>query len=634
MLLKKFFFLLIGLFLLIPQLAFAGDPKPTIQDSAYAAKFVSQSILDPITIEAGSTKEVVLTFKNVGTATWSESTARYISAYTVEPKYRNSPFVGPGWISSKQTGKMIGVVAPGGVGSLPITLKAPETPGTYTERFYLAAENRSWVQGGYFFLTMHVIPKKITTPEVVVDASSAQTNSTAPASLGAYQAQKIGQNKKAIEAQGGSQVSLVLIYQNIGGAAWPGYSIHEVSSSHLANVQGTTLSFADTTWVSQTTVAQSSDTVLAGSPVRKNIHFRVPSKTGTYTATFVLSVDGKPMPGSEASVTVTVTSDAPEHYEPVVLGGEGVVFETPVYRLATEPRIRVGVWKVDKPYIIFESAQDDYDIFTGDTFQGTLPIHTEATITRKNGQYSLVTSAGLSIKSSDYMRLVPKHNPRAVFRIVNYDRKVTWKGPRNFNTYRGAMEYRLTKNGEAVYMINDLLFEDYVAGIGENVDSSPTEYLKAQSVAQRTYAYYVSHHSDKHDERNFDVVATTGDQLYLGYENEVIMPNFVKAVAATRGFMATYDTDKNPSTPNDIVITPYFGNTDGRTRAWTEVWGGGAKPWLVSVKSGYDSGRKLFGHGVGMSQRDAAIRADKEGLDWQTLVKYYYTGVDLETIYK
>jgi peptidoglycan hydrolase-like amidase len=100
----------------------------------------------------------------------------------------------------------------------------------------------------------------------------------------------------------------------------------------------------------------------------------------------------------------------------------------------------------------------------------------------------------------------------------------------------------------------------------------------------------------------------------------------VEAVKATRGSFITYD--------NAVVITPYFGHSNGKTKSWQQVWGGAPKPWLVSVKAGYDKGRKQFGHGVGMSQRDAAIRADKEKLDWQSLVKYYYKGVEIKQLYQ
>ena len=60
------------------------------------------------------------------------------------------------------------------------------------------------------------------------------------------------------------------------------------------------------------------------------------------------------------------------------------------------------------------------------------------------------------------------------------------------------------------------------------------------------------------------------------------------------------------------------------------------KPWLVAVKTNYDCarGRQKNGHGVGMSQLDASARAKEEGIDHVALVKYYYTGVEVERVYE
>ena len=123
----------------------------------------------------------------------------------------------------------------------------------------------------------------------------------------------------------------------------------------------------------------------------------------------------------------------------------------------------------------------------------------------------------------------------------------------------------------------------------------------------------------------FDVVGNTYDQLYLGYVSEIKMTKVAQAARDTRGVMITYN--------NEIITTPYFGNSNGWTKSWKSVWGGTDKSWLKPVKAGYDSGRRQFGHGVGMSQRDAAIRADKEGLNFEELLKHYYTGVEVERVY-
>ena len=106
------------------------------------------------------------------------------------------------------------------------------------------------------------------------------------------------------------------------------------------------------------------------------------------------------------------------------------------------------------------------------------------------------------------------------------------------------------------------------------------------------------------------------------------MPNVVAAQRATRGYMATYDSN--------YIITPYYSTSDGRTRSWAEVWGGSNRPWLVSVPATYDKrdGKAMAGHGVGMSARDAAYMADEGGKNWQEILKYYYTGVNVNLIYQ
>ena len=42
----------------------------------------------------------------------------------------------------------------------------------------------------------------------------------------------------------------------------------------------------------------------------------------------------------------------------------------------------------------------------------------------------------------------------------------------------------------------------------------------------------------------------------------------------------------------------------------------------------------MYGHGVGMSQLDAAARAEEEGLSWKALLTYYYTGTEVEKLFK
>lgn len=573
----------------------AAIPDVKVKDEAYSARFVSQSIADPIAIEAGSVKIVTIKFKNTGTATWNSAGSKFISAYTMEPRDRKSAFMDDGWLSGKQTGKIVGTVKPGGTGELKINLQAPLKPGVYEEKFYLAAENYTWVKGGYFFLKITVKPanKKIiiptvsTTPEVI-----------APIATGTeYGVNLIGIGSNKFTVSGGSNVSLLTVWRNSSDNAWNSYELVLVSS---------------TSTIKQ--IIKEEKVIAPGDVINLNPIIQAPSKKGQYKMFLRFKVNGRETGDAQSVITLNfdVISDAP------VVNTTDTPF---VPRLPEEPRIRVGIWKPTS-VVQFVSYDDDYNIYDGLSLVGVLP---KGNLARMNFSENLYHFAGDGVKldSINYPRLVPANNPHAIFAVYNYDHYVTWKASVNFNQYRGAMEYRQAENG-TLYVINEVLFEDYVAGIAENSAGAPIEYIKANLVAARTYAY-VHLGSTKHDSHYFDVLSTTADQLYLGYKSEVIMPRVAQAAVDTRGMMVTYQ--------GKVVTTPYFGNSNGWTKSYASVWGGAEKPWLVPVQATYDAGRAKLGHGVGMSQRDCALRAEKEGLDYVSLLKYYYTGVEVEKIY-
>ena len=57
-----FFVLFLSLFLSAPALA--SEPEVLVKDDSYAASFVSQSIVDPIVLEQGESKNIIIKFKN------------------------------------------------------------------------------------------------------------------------------------------------------------------------------------------------------------------------------------------------------------------------------------------------------------------------------------------------------------------------------------------------------------------------------------------------------------------------------------------------------------------------------------------------------------------------------------------
>ena len=103
------------------------------------------------TMEPGETQEVLITFKNIGTKTWTNSGSAFVSVYTYDPKYRVSDFKADKWLDYTQAALLKeSSVAVGSVGSIYLTLKAPKSEGTYKETFHLAAENSAWIPGGVY----------------------------------------------------------------------------------------------------------------------------------------------------------------------------------------------------------------------------------------------------------------------------------------------------------------------------------------------------------------------------------------------------------------------------------------------------------------------------------------------------
>lgn len=601
-----FFFLAL---LLAPIATYAGNPNLPVRDDRYAAQYVSQSVADPVIIEAGSTRDVTVTFRNVGTATW-QTTGAYATAYTVDPKYRSSLFANSSWIKASNPAKFTAPVAPGQTGTITLSLTAPSNPGTYTEEFYLAADNYTWMKGGYFYLKVQVVPTSSTTPAPVPTI----TNDPAPPTPSVSQVEQFFISKRQLTTVGGQEERIRVTYRNSGTDTLTGLSLVPVAADDAM--------FAHTSWQSGTRITPIDDMV-AGALAITDISIYTPAAVGEYAFDVALAKDGMVIPGTAFRIDTSVTAAAPSSFRAPTFAAVPMPI---VYRYDAVPTIRVGLAKIDSGSMTIESIEDDLSIISGGTMIGTLPRGTRATLSYNNGRIYTLRAPNLSFDSNEYLRFEPVTNPTAILTLGGgFARDITWKGRTVFNTYRGTIEFRVADDKEnTLYAINELPLDAYTVGVAEVSNSAPMEFLKAQAVAVRTYAHVIQG-TRKYPDRYFDVVAHTGDQLYLGTAIEESTPNYLAAVQATRGEMVLYN-----DTP---VLTPYFANSDGTTRSFSDAWGGAVRPWLVPVSAEFDRGRARFGHGVGMSQRDAMARAEA-GAPYTDILRHYYTGVQIERMYE
>lgn len=575
-----------------------------------------------VELSPGEKVEFTIGFKNTGSATWRTDGKNYISIYTYDPKtrkYAKSAFRDESWIADNQTARLKDpIVKPGAIGRVSFTLFAPLEPGEYRETFNLAAENLRWVLGGQFAIDILVKEKAVSIGGIKAAAG--------------YRATKLLVSEQKLSLDTGTSSSFRVAFKNTGRLTWTNAGSAPLSLRLLADSPDL---FRHSSWVGPIAAKLTSSEVKPGQVAFFDLTVTAPGQAGSYTPKFSLMAGDEVVDGGQIDIPMDVRQgvvDAIHQTEFARSGNRG-------------PNIRVGICYM--PSVWDEAGRKDLPSCTnGELVPMTLPISYTAT-----GSYELLSGSndtpikqlsGLTtltfdfsqrvytvrngdfvFTSPDYVRLRPVDAVSTIFELINMDERPGWDRSINYNRYRGTFELRYVPARDRLWLIEELPLEDYIRGLAETSDSSPTEYQKALITAARTYALYIISIEGKHQSQFHHIDRTGNDQVYRGYASELVRPNVAKAAEATRGQVVTYN--------GEVVVTPYFSRSDGRTRSWSEVWYGN-RAWLIGKPAPYDAGRTLFGHGVGMSAADAVGRARDGGL-WQDILRYYYTGVDIKQLY-
>ena len=122
----------------------------------------------------------------------------------------------------------------------------------------------------------------------------------------------------------------------------------------------------------------------------------------------------------------------------------------------------------------------------------------------------------------------------------------------------------LTAEGGVIRFVLTIGIEDYLYGVVpyEMSDSFPLEALKAQAVAARTYALQRKSGASS---RDYDVVDTTADQVFFGYNASY--QNAIAAVDQTRGMVGLYG--------GEYATCFYTASNGGQTALPGDVFGSG-----------------------------------------------------------
>ncbi len=220
------------------------------------------------------------------------------------------------------------------------------------------------------------------------------------------------------------------------------------------------------------------------------------------------------------------------------------------------------------------------------------------------------------------VRITPTMH-KDVVEVKTYENRPVWNSELNDNIFFGTIEVVYSEQSAQLLLVNDVGIERYIRGIAEAGNENDPDYLQALLTAARTYAWFNISYPTKHAGEPYILNATDGDQVYRGAGFTLRAPNIVAAQKATARQVITYE--------GEVIIAPYFSRSDGRTRSWSEVWYGDY-PWAVSVEDPCCTAETLSGHGVGLSATGAVYFA-AEGMLWQDILKYYYTGVEIESGY-
>jgi hypothetical protein len=525
----------------------------------------------PIQLFAAPDQElqVALHLKNRSNLVWKPSGAGFVALETTQSA-ATSIFKSAGWISPTRAIAIPHEVGPGNVLALSFPIKAPSQPGDHIETFRLVSDGQSSIDGSTFSL------------KVTVRAG--------------YQAAVLQADSVTVPAN--TVARAIVKVKNTGASTWSTSGVNAVSVVTNSPIKHTS-ALVTPSWNDGATPTILEPAVVSPEQTATLTIELAGAANGQASESFTLiGPDQQPIPGSEFTLTRIVSGGAAAPSGPV---GSSV---------------RVGI--TSSTGVIGVSAASGFNVKNA---QGTLlgSAASGRVDVSWNGSAYVVAGA-VSGSSTHAIRVEPVD--ATILELPDYQDHPAFNPSLNDNTFRGVIEVRRAGDGK-LYAINELPLEMYMRGLGEASSDPLSNYLEALAIAARTYAEYQRSIGGKHPELGYDL-DNKNDQVYKGYGLEQRNTDFVNAVNATAGQFVTYQ--------GAVVVTPYFSQSDGRTRSFSEAFGGPEKPWLVSVQVPEDQGQPLLGHGVGMSARAARIRA-QGGMSTNDILTSFYTGVVIQKLY-
>ncbi len=164
--------------------------------------------------------------------------------------------------------------------------------------------------------------------------------------------------------------------------------------------------------------------------------------------------------------------------------------------------------------------------------------------------------------------------------------------------YRGTLEIRRSEGG-GLTVVNELPIDEYLQGVipGEVPPTWPTEALKAQAVAARSYAL-----ATNVGDEVFDQYPDTRSQVYQGADAERPSTNG----AARKTALQVLEND------GKVIVANFFSTSGGQTENVENGFAGAEpRPYLKSVEDPFDDVSPLHDWRLGYSRSDIQERLDE-----------------------
>lgn len=604
--------------------ATASTGVPVVQPSTPVSggRFANSTAYKADSIQTGGTEwqtdpgshlTVTVQLKNVGNQYWRPDGTEKVSLYSLSNNFKDTS-----WSADYAAAKLPESVAPGRTATITLELRAPVSPGQYKEGFELRVNGLETITGSQF-----VLPIRVRMPDQFV-TNPPSTSSSGNGTSGVYLAQLLLKPRGTFSVMGNDTVSVTYGIKNTGTAVWNRVNLKLKEIVPNLGVRYTTV--RHDSWPSSDQAKSATAVTEPGQLSLLDFKVKAPAKSGNYTVRFALEADGQQVDGGIIDIPITVTADG--YIAPETTVSQPTQTTPPTQttvdtsNLPNEPIIRVGLYATTDNTLMVRGINTGMNLTQGGNTVCTAGAGQVVTVVydRANGVYKM--SGACTSQSSQYYVAVATDGISPL-EVTDISRPVSWLPGANDNKFRGKLELRFTPKTDSVWVINELPVETYLKGIAETSNVSPPEFQKTLLTAARTYAMYHVTRATKHADEYY-IVDAKYDQVYRGYGQEARSPNIVAAVDATRGRVVTYN--------GKIAITPYFSRSDGRTRDWSEVWGGSVE-WCIGVPVPWDNGKTLWGHGVGMSASGALAQANA-GQTWEQILKYYYKGIEIKPWYK